>query len=109
VLPSTPFGNQWWSADVDNFTRNEGVKFMKEATAANQPFYLQLWWHMSHDRIDPREEQMEGFPAKETCLFLSKASGQTTCPSRIFWGSQVRIVWLLMRLKICLSRLRLGH
>jgi hypothetical protein len=84
----TNFTDKWWSADVDDFTRDHGIAFMKQCVDAGKPFYLHLWWHMSHDTIDPRPEQLLDFPFKETCLFSAKAAGQTICPSQIFWGSQ---------------------
>jgi hypothetical protein len=46
-----PGHDQWWSADVDDYTKDEGIKFMKEAVSAHTPFYLNLWWHMSHGAI----------------------------------------------------------
>ena len=49
--------DQWWSADVGDYIRDSGITAMKTALAAGQPFYLNLWFHMSHDTIDPRPEQ----------------------------------------------------
>ena len=43
---------------------------------------------MSHDRIDPREEQMADFPFKDACEFPSSQAGQTICPHQIFWSAQ---------------------
>lgn len=40
--------DQWWSADVDDYTKEQGIAFMKASTEAGKPFYLNLWWHMSH-------------------------------------------------------------
>mmetsp|Transcript_24273 Transcript_24273/g.72478 ORF Transcript_24273/g.72478 Transcript_24273/m.72478 type:complete len:560 (-) Transcript_24273:1121-2800(-) len=88
--------DQWWSADVDDYTRNQGIEVMTQAVQTGKPFYLQLWWHMSHDTIDPRPSQYnETFPYKTTCLFPAKAacnaeSGGTCepCNWQIFWGSQ---------------------
>jgi len=80
--------SEWWSADVDGYVRDVGIQFMRNATAAGKPFYLQLWLHMSHDTIDPRPEQLAAYPFAETCLFPAKAAKQTTCPSQIFWGAQ---------------------
>lgn len=84
-------GNQsspWWSADVGDDIRDSGIMAMKAARDAKTPFFIQLWWHMSHDTIDPRPEQLADFPFEETCLFMSKMAGQTICPSQIFWGAQ---------------------
>lgn len=65
-----------------------------------KPFYLDLWWHMSHDTIDPRPEQYtETFPFNTTCLFPAKAScsaagggdSKTSCEPcnwQVFWGAQ---------------------
>jgi len=78
----------WWSADVGDDIRDSGIRFMKEAVGNSTPFYLHLWWHMSHDTIDPRPEQLVDFPFNTTCNFPSKELGQTTCPSQIFWGAQ---------------------
>lgn len=90
--------DQWWSADVDDYTKEQGIKFMTESVRDGKPFYLQLWWHMSHDTIDPRPEQYnESFPFETTCLFPATAScnannggkaGCQPCNWQIFWGSQ---------------------
>ncbi|MEL0005799.1 MAG: hypothetical protein VW686_00585, partial [Luminiphilus sp.] len=76
------------SADVGDDIRDSGIMAMKAARDAKTPFFIQLWWHMSHDTIDPRPEQLADFPFEETCLFMSKMAGQTICPSQIFWGAQ---------------------
>ena len=86
--PAGNFSDPWWSADVGDYIANAGIAFMRNATAQKNPFYLHLWFHYSHDTLDPRAEQMSDFPFKETCLFPSKMAGQTICPSRIFWGAQ---------------------
>eukprot|EP00729_Bicosta_minor_P025815 gene25815-10117_t len=87
-LPAGNFSDPFWSADVGDFIRDSGIQFMTENVKAGKPFYLQLWWHMSHDTIDPRPEQLVDFPFKDTCTFPSRALGETTCPSQIFWGAQ---------------------
>jgi hypothetical protein len=46
-----------WSSDVGDYIRDRGISHMTAATKAHKPFYLHLWWHMSHDTIDPRPEQ----------------------------------------------------
>lgn len=61
---------------------------MKNASAASKPFYLHLWWHMSHDTIDPRPEQTADFPVSTNCFARSTAANQTICPSQIYWGAQ---------------------
>ena len=64
-----PLGqDQWWSADVGDFIRDSGIGHMRRAKAASKPFYLHLWWHMSHDRIDPRPEQCKPYRAVVTWL-----------------------------------------
>ena len=87
----------WWSADVGDYIRDKGIAHMTAAVKAGKPFYLNLWWHMSHDRIDPRPEQYNTtFPFRETCLFPATAScraasggtGCEPCNWQIFWGVQ---------------------
>jgi len=78
----------WWSADVGDDIRDRGIAFMQDAVGNHTPFYLHLWWHMSHDTIDPRPEQLVDFPFANTCDFPATELGQTHCPSRIFWGAQ---------------------
>lgn len=76
---SRPDGpDPWWSADVGDYIRDKGITHMKSAVIeSKKPFYLHLWWHMSHDTIDPRPEQYNTtFPYKETCLFPATASCQ---------------------------------
>ena len=89
--------DQWWSSDVGDYIRERGIAHMTAATKAHKPFYLHLWWHMSHDTIDPRPEQYNvTFPFKETCLFPATASCQAAsggvgcepCNWQIFWGVQ---------------------
>eukprot|EP00947_MAST-08B_sp_MAST-8B-sp1_P005379 g5379.t1 len=89
--------DQWWSADVGDYIRDRGIAAMKESVAAGQPFYINLWWHMSHDTIDPRPEQYNTtFPFETTCLFPAKAAcnaetggnGCGPCNWQVFWGAQ---------------------
>jgi hypothetical protein len=40
IAAKTNVTDKWWSADVDDFTRDHGIAFMKEAHAAGKPFYL---------------------------------------------------------------------
>lgn len=87
-LPAGNFSDRWWSADVGDFIRDSGIEFMKKAVEKRRPFYLHLWWHMSHDTIDPRPSQLADFPFNRTCVFPSKHAGQSVCPSQIFWGAQ---------------------
>ena len=52
-----PDKGRWWSADVDGVAKDLAVEFIRNASAAGEPFYVQLWLHMSHATIDPRPEQ----------------------------------------------------
>ena len=47
-MPAGNFTDQWWSADVGDFIRDEGIAFMKARVKEGKPFYLHLWWHMAH-------------------------------------------------------------
>ena len=68
----------WWSSDVGDYIRDRGIAHMSAATKAHKPFYLHLWWHMSHDRIDPRPEQYNvTYPFKETYVFLKHSQRKT--------------------------------
>eukprot|EP00756_Hemistasia_phaeocysticola_P048672 Hpha_TRINITY_DN23080_c0_g1::TRINITY_DN23080_c0_g1_i1::g.109425::m.109425 len=89
LLALDPRDHPWWSADVDNFTATHAIDFMQNAVTAGQPFYVNLWFHMSHDTIDPRPEWFEEeYPFNETCLFAAKMAGETVCPAQIYWGAQ---------------------
>ena len=67
----------WWSADVGDYIRDRGIAHMRASAKAGNPFYLHLWWHMSHDTIDPRPEQFNTtYPYHTTCLFPATASCQ---------------------------------
>ncbi len=87
-LPLGNFSDPWWSAKAGDAIKNHGINWMNASVAAGQPFYLNLWWHMSHDTIDPLPAQMADFPFKSTCLFPATMAGQTVCPSQIYWGAQ---------------------
>ena len=59
---------QWWSADIDSVAKDLAIKFIRNATEAGEPFYVQLWLHMSHATIDPRPAQYAGmYPFNLTC------------------------------------------
>eukprot|EP01060_Flectonema_neradi_P013995 TRINITY_DN20709_c0_g1_i1.p1 TRINITY_DN20709_c0_g1~~TRINITY_DN20709_c0_g1_i1.p1 ORF type:complete len:531 (+),score=90.16 TRINITY_DN20709_c0_g1_i1:67-1593(+) len=79
----------WWNSDVDNFTVTQGIEFMTKAVRDDKPFYVNLWFHMSHDVVDPRPEWFETlYPFNKTCLFPARMAGETVCPAQIFWGAQ---------------------
>eukprot|EP00054_Salpingoeca_dolichothecata_P021754 m.140327 g.140327 ORF g.140327 m.140327 type:complete len:234 (-) comp24105_c1_seq2:464-1165(-) len=71
----------------------KATEFLDNATALDQPFYLNLWMHMSHDTLDPSPDQLAAYPLQETCPYRAKMAGQATCPQQIFWSSQFQADW----------------
>jgi len=71
-----------WSSQIVNKT----LEFITNATKADKLFYINLWTHVSHNKLDPTEEQKAVFPTAQFCA--NAATNQTTCPTQVFRSAQ---------------------
>eukprot|EP00040_Diaphanoeca_grandis_P031071 m.185107 g.185107 ORF g.185107 m.185107 type:complete len:532 (+) comp32220_c0_seq1:110-1705(+) len=80
--PQSELAEGLWSSHIVN----KSIEFMVNATRIGDPFYINLWTHVSHNKLNPTEEQKALFPAATYCS--SAADNQTTCPDQIFRAAQ---------------------
>lgn len=83
---------------ADGKTANSSASIIDSAigfinrTAAlpeEQPFYLNVWLHVSHNLLNPSEAQKnECVAASGRCQCGDLADNQTTCAHQIFWAAQ---------------------
>jgi hypothetical protein len=85
--------DQWFPANSSTLIVNHALGFIKQAPA--EPFYLNLWFHISHAPLNPSPEQLENFTVEEYCPWsgmspLHVASNRVyeRCPIQIFRASQ---------------------
>lgn len=63
---------------IDFITRN-----------ADAPFYVNVWLHVSHNLLNPSEEQkMACANRSAVCACSGLSDNQTTCAHQIFWAAQ---------------------
>ena len=73
-----------FNTSIDIVSRSEA--FIRDAKASGSPFYLNLWLHVSHDRLDPSLEMKAASPV--TCRQKNYATNQTVCPRNVFTAAQ---------------------
>eukprot|EP00117_Sycon_ciliatum_P034493 scpid42067/ scgid26317/ Arylsulfatase A; Cerebroside-sulfatase; Arylsulfatase A component B; Arylsulfatase A component C len=87
--PAHQLGNEsapYWAGVSSSLIIDNAIKLISEATAQKKPFYLNLWFHIAHAKLDPTPEQLSAFTAE--CSQEEKAVNQTYCPGQIYWASQ---------------------
>ncbi|XP_065176773.1 steryl-sulfatase-like [Sycon ciliatum] len=78
---------QEWPSMSSGMIVDKAVEFMTDATHKKLPFYMNVWLHVSHAKLDPTRQQMEKYlPVSKVCRLPS--TNETTCPHLIFWASQ---------------------
>ena len=65
-----------------------GVAFITQATADGLPFYVNIWLHVSHDRLDPSEAQKAAVRGSAKCTARNLATNQSQCATEIFVAAQ---------------------
>ena len=89
------FGDQWFPANSSRMIVDRGIAFVNASLKARQPFYLNLWLHISHAPLHPTPDQLVGFNASQYCPFSGMPPGKihaddvwSWCPIAIFRASQ---------------------
>eukprot|EP00051_Salpingoeca_urceolata_P017525 m.239577 g.239577 ORF g.239577 m.239577 type:complete len:545 (+) comp18979_c0_seq4:46-1680(+) len=85
------FSDLWFPSNSSRLIVDHAIRFIKNATAEGKPFYLNLWFHISHAPLAPTPQQLEQFPTATYCAW----SGMTRrteyyhhCPIQVFRASQ---------------------
>lgn len=78
-------GDPWFAANSTRMIVDDGISFMAAAHGRGQPFYLNLWIHISHAPLRPSPEQLENFPLS---LCPGPNPGQLACAMQIYRASQ---------------------
>ena len=90
----TPLGDQsdpFWPAQTSKIIIDHAIDMMKNATARGVPFYMNLWFHISHATLNPTAEQKAVYGhGKELINSVCRlpSTNETTCPHLIYWASQ---------------------
>jgi N-acetylgalactosamine-6-sulfatase len=70
---------------------DSAIKFIHKVTAKSTPtpFYLNVWLHISHNRLNPSQAQKDACVKNNVrCACTNPADNQTTCAHQIFWAAQ---------------------
>ena len=95
---------QTFNTSVDIMDR--AMQFIADSHAADVPFYVNIWLHVSYDRLDPTESQKaEALPL--SCRSKGLATNQTVCAQAVFLAAQADADAQVARLNRLLSRLDL--
>ena len=83
---------------ADGFTANSSasivdlaIDFMRDTRAMPSlpPFYLNVWLHVSHNLLNPSQEQKDAcIKNSARCPCDGLADNQTTCAHQDFWAAQ---------------------
>eukprot|EP00937_MAST-01D_sp_MAST-1D-sp2_P004175 g4175.t1 len=74
------------NSSIDIVSRAEG--FLRGAKAAGAPFYLNLWLHVSHARLDPTQQMKAAAAGDAHCRASELATNQTECAQLVFAAAQ---------------------
>ena len=69
------FGDAWFPANSSRMIVDRGIAFVNASLKARQPFYLNLWLHISHAPLHPTADQLINFNARILPV-LRNAAGQ---------------------------------
>ena len=65
---------------------------MDASVAANKPWFINAWFHVSHASLTPTAEQIGNFSFTASfasaCRLGAVSSGQTTCAHQLMWAAQ---------------------
>ena len=84
---SNPFTDPWFPSNSSKMIVDLGIAFMENATASQRPFYLNLWFHVSHAPLWPTDEQLAAFPTS-SCPGPNPAGNSRRCAMQIYRASQ---------------------
>ena len=82
-----PENDEWFAANSTRWIVDDGIAFIEVAASNGQPFYLNLWIHISHAPLRPSPEQLEKFPLS-LCPGPNPGHQQTQCAMQIYRASQ---------------------
>ena len=66
---------------------DSAMSFITQAKADAVPFYVNVWLHVSHNRLDPTAE-MKGAVSSTNCKASALATNQTECAELVFIAAQ---------------------
>ena len=85
-------GNQsdpLWSSQSSAMIVDHAISFMQKAKSDDVPFYLNLWFHVSHASLNPTEKQKKVYAPKNIdSICRIPSTNESTCPQLIYWASQ---------------------
>ena len=55
------FSDEWFPANSSRLIVDNALQFIRSGGAG--PFYLDLWFHISHAPLNPTDAQLDGFSA----------------------------------------------
>jgi arylsulfatase A-like enzyme len=85
-----------------------GMAFISEAAAAGDPFYVNIWLHVSHERLDPTAAQKAAaLPLACPKAPSELATNQTMCAQAVFVAAQTDADTQVGRLVALLGHLNL--
>ena len=84
---SNPFTDPWFPSNSSKMIVDLGIAFMENATAAQHPFYLNLWFHISHAPLWPTDEQLAAFPTS-SCPGPNPGGNSQRCAMQVYRASQ---------------------
>eukprot|EP00039_Didymoeca_costata_P002180 m.58057 g.58057 ORF g.58057 m.58057 type:complete len:510 (-) comp11152_c0_seq2:40-1569(-) len=89
------FSDKWFPANSSTLIVNYALDFVEKALQADKPFYINLWFHISHAPLNPSPEQLQGFDVKDYCPWSGMIPSKVTsneayihCPIQVFRASQ---------------------
>ena len=65
---------------------DHAMEFISDTAAQRKPFYVNIWLHVSHDRLDPTAAQKAA--ESSVCQQRGLATNQTVCPQQVFVAAQ---------------------
>jgi hypothetical protein len=57
--------DEWFPANSSRWIVDHAITFINEEPS--KPFYLNLWFHISHAPLNPSPDQLENFPIEDYC------------------------------------------
>lgn len=83
----SPFTDPWFPSNSSRMIVDLGIDFMSNASGAGTPFYLNLWFHISHAPLWPTDEQLAKFPTSD-CPGPNPGKKKQRCAIQIYRASQ---------------------
>lgn len=51
----------WWPSNSSRLIVDDALTFIQAAVADNKPFYLNMWFHISHEPMHPTDAQVQAY------------------------------------------------